>query len=356
MVGIEVVADVTGFAGPAAEGVELGLRLAHVGVEVAEMAEGGDAIAGIGVDGVPALVHFHGAEDALFFGGADEFVMVGEGLDEGFGNEDVTAAVDRGEGDGVVGVIGGEDGDEIAGVKVIEGAEVGVRGGLRFIGREGGEAGVEAVAAADDGFQVGADAGEFGAVGAGHEELADETLLAEVEEGEADDASALVGAGSTAVNVAGGVFAGADHQGAWWTVHGRMKAAWRRAGEFSVGGLAAMTGIGRNYSGKWGLDKRAQRVLGSSAVMSQAVVDPEELRRFAAELKRFNEDLRERTTSLMSRYAALGDSWQDQEQEKFATEFMQTMKGLKRFNEVAERHAPYLMRKAEKIQQYLDQR
>lgn len=90
--------------------------------------------------------------------------------------------------------------------------------------------------------------------------------------------------------------------------------------------------------------------------MSQAIVDPEELRRFAAELKRFNEDLRDRSSSLMSRFTSLGDSWQDQEQEKFAQEFVQTMKGIKRFNEVAERHAPYLMRKAEKIQQYLDQR
>lgn len=90
--------------------------------------------------------------------------------------------------------------------------------------------------------------------------------------------------------------------------------------------------------------------------MSQAIADPEELRRFAAELKRFNEDLRERTTALMTRYAALGDSWQDQENEKFSVEFLQTMKGLKRFNEVAERHAPYLMRKAARIQQYLDQR
>ncbi len=90
--------------------------------------------------------------------------------------------------------------------------------------------------------------------------------------------------------------------------------------------------------------------------MSQAIVDPEQLRRFASELKRFNETLREQTNSLMSRFSALGDSWQDQEQEKFAAEFLQTMKGLKRFNEVAERHAPYLMRKAERIQQYLDQR
>ncbi len=91
-------------------------------------------------------------------------------------------------------------------------------------------------------------------------------------------------------------------------------------------------------------------------IMAQAIIDPEEVRRFAAELKRFNGDLRERTASLMARYGALGDSWQDQEQEKFSTEFAQLTKNLKSFLEVSERHTPYLLRKAERIQQYLDQR
>jgi uncharacterized protein YukE len=90
--------------------------------------------------------------------------------------------------------------------------------------------------------------------------------------------------------------------------------------------------------------------------MSQAIIDPEEVRRFAAELKRFNGDLRERTGSLMARFTALGDTWQDQEQEKFAAEFTQLMKTLKSFLELSDRHTPYLLRKAERIQQYLDQR
>jgi uncharacterized protein YukE len=90
--------------------------------------------------------------------------------------------------------------------------------------------------------------------------------------------------------------------------------------------------------------------------MSQAIIDPEEVRRFAAELKRFNGDLRERTASLMARFTALGDTWQDQEQEKFSGEFVQLMKTLKSFLELSERHTPYLLRKAERIQQYLDQR
>ena len=90
--------------------------------------------------------------------------------------------------------------------------------------------------------------------------------------------------------------------------------------------------------------------------MSQAIIDPEEVRRFAAELKRFNNDLRERTASLTARFTSLGETWQDQEQAKFAVEFIQVMKSLKSFLEVSERHVPLLLRKAERIQQYLDQR
>ena len=85
-------------------------------------------------------------------------------------------------------------------------------------------------------------------------------------------------------------------------------------------------------------------------------MDPEEVRRFAAELKRFNTDMQARASSLQARFAALGDTWQDQEQEKFAAEFTQLMKTLKSFLELSDRHTPYLMRKAERIQQYLDQR
>jgi len=91
-------------------------------------------------------------------------------------------------------------------------------------------------------------------------------------------------------------------------------------------------------------------------VMSQAIIDPEEVRRFAAELKRFNGDLRERTASLMARFTALGDTWQDPEQEKFSGEFVQLMQTLQSSLELSERHTPSLLRKADRIQQYLDQR
>lgn len=85
-------------------------------------------------------------------------------------------------------------------------------------------------------------------------------------------------------------------------------------------------------------------------------MDPEEVRRFAKELKRFNDDVQTRASALQARFSSLGDSWQDQEHEKFAEEFVTTMKALKKFVETAEQHTPYLLRKAQRIEEYLNQR
>lgn len=90
--------------------------------------------------------------------------------------------------------------------------------------------------------------------------------------------------------------------------------------------------------------------------MPQAIMDPGEVRRFAEELKRFNQELENRVALLQARFAALGDTWQDQEHAKFAEEFRDAMKALKRFIEASNRHAPYLLRKARRIEEYLGQR
>ena len=85
-------------------------------------------------------------------------------------------------------------------------------------------------------------------------------------------------------------------------------------------------------------------------------MNPEEVRRFAEELKRFNADLQNRMGSLQARFTALGDTWQDQEHNKFSEEFKTTLKALKHFMEVSQQHAPYLLRKAQRIEEYLNQR
>ena len=90
--------------------------------------------------------------------------------------------------------------------------------------------------------------------------------------------------------------------------------------------------------------------------MPQAIMDPGEVRKFAEELKRFNVDVQSRMAMLQARFAALGDTWSDQEHQKFADEFRETMKVLKRFIEASNQHTPFLLRKAQRIEEYLDQR
>ena len=84
-------------------------------------------------------------------------------------------------------------------------------------------------------------------------------------------------------------------------------------------------------------------------------MDPGEVRRFAEELKRFNIELQNRMAMLQARFSALGDTWQDQEHQKFSEEFRDTMKVLKRFIESSNTHTPFLLRKAQRIEEYLDQ-
>ncbi len=90
--------------------------------------------------------------------------------------------------------------------------------------------------------------------------------------------------------------------------------------------------------------------------MPQAVADPVQLRRFAHQLKQFNQELTSRLMVLQGQLANLGDTWRDQEHEKFASAFNETKIMLERFIETAEHHIPFLVRKAERIEEYLSQR
>jgi uncharacterized protein YukE len=90
--------------------------------------------------------------------------------------------------------------------------------------------------------------------------------------------------------------------------------------------------------------------------MAKAVVDPTELRRFAHDLKRVNNELRTQLASLHGRMTELGQTWRDQEHTKFVEEFEQTMKVLSRFVDASDKHIPFLLRKAERVEEYLQQR
>ena len=69
--------------------------------------------------------------------------------------------------------------------------------------------------------------------------------------------------------------------------------------------------------------------------MSQAHVDPAELRRFALSLKNFNGQLQAQMQALNGQLAGLATSWRDREHDKFVDEFQQTAAGRA--------HAPLLL-------------
>ena len=109
-----------------------------------------------------------------------------------------------------------------------------------------------------------------------------------------------------------------------------------------------------------GNQRPAARQIGSHQnqvkTMPQAIVDPSELRRFAQMLKKFNNELGERMSALSNQLNDLTNSWRDQEQTKFRIEFEQHMKMIARFIEANNQHIPYLLRKAERIEEYMQQR
>lgn len=90
--------------------------------------------------------------------------------------------------------------------------------------------------------------------------------------------------------------------------------------------------------------------------MAQAVVDPAEIRRFAGNLKRYLSQRQAELNALHGQFLSLGDTWRDQEYDRFRESFEEQLKTDERFLEVASEFLPFLMRKAERIEEYLSQR
>lgn len=90
--------------------------------------------------------------------------------------------------------------------------------------------------------------------------------------------------------------------------------------------------------------------------MAQAVVDPAEIRRFAGNLKRYLTQRQTELNALHGQFLGLGDTWRDQEYDRFREQFEEQLKSDERFLEVAAEFLPFLLRKAERIEEYLSQR
>ncbi|MEL7264377.1 MAG: WXG100 family type VII secretion target [Planctomycetota bacterium] len=88
--------------------------------------------------------------------------------------------------------------------------------------------------------------------------------------------------------------------------------------------------------------------------MNQAIADPDQLRQFAAQLRLFSETLRERSTVVAGQLNQLQQSWRDEQQRAFSENFLAELKQLSRVVAAADEHIPYLLRKADQIDAYLE--
>ena len=87
--------------------------------------------------------------------------------------------------------------------------------------------------------------------------------------------------------------------------------------------------------------------------MAQANADPDDLEDFAGNLSSYVEEIESLTSEMQQRFAGLSDTWQDQEQQRFADEFDQLTATLRRFSAAVEPLIPHLRTKASHLRDYL---
>ena len=86
--------------------------------------------------------------------------------------------------------------------------------------------------------------------------------------------------------------------------------------------------------------------------MPQAYVDPQSLRQFADELRQFNEFIEEILADLNQKINRLGQTWRDQEYEKFMRIFQGTKRLLESFSAEADAIIPQLENEAELAEKF----
>lgn len=90
--------------------------------------------------------------------------------------------------------------------------------------------------------------------------------------------------------------------------------------------------------------------------MAQAIGSPEDLEKFANDLKQFNSQLTANMARLNAQFQRVGDTWRDQEHQRYAQEFEQTIRILQQFSRSSEQQIPFLLKKAQRLRDYLNQR
>jgi hypothetical protein len=87
--------------------------------------------------------------------------------------------------------------------------------------------------------------------------------------------------------------------------------------------------------------------------MTQAIVDPEQLRRFGVDIRHFSHDVDDSIRRLQAQLDGLEHTWRDQEYLKFRESFQRIVLAFHPFLRDADDFANWLDRKAEPIEDYL---
>jgi uncharacterized protein YukE len=86
--------------------------------------------------------------------------------------------------------------------------------------------------------------------------------------------------------------------------------------------------------------------------MTQVHIDPEQLRNFAGELKKFNKVVNSYFQAMPGEMNRLGNTWRDQEYEKFKRGFGPALQKLSVFTQETEKVIPQIERDASAIEDY----
>lgn len=73
-------------------------------------------------------------------------------------------------------------------------------------------------------------------------------------------------------------------------------------------------------------------------------------------LKKFNTGLEDQMAALAGQLDHLSATWRDQENQKFCEEFHRNLQLMSHFLESNNEYIPFLLRKADRIDEYLQQR
>ena len=87
--------------------------------------------------------------------------------------------------------------------------------------------------------------------------------------------------------------------------------------------------------------------------MAQVQGNPEEMRRFAQALRHFSQELEQSTRRIDQQSKSVGQSWRDQEYQKFIREWDRTLQMVHRFLREAPSYERHVMQKAQALEEYL---